>query len=47
MSDSQALRSEIRCIESFADARGALKASKSLLLIHLRQLSFPIFYIGE
>lgn len=28
-------------------ARGALKASKSLLLIHLRQLFSPIFYIGE
>lgn len=47
VSDSHAWHCRARCIDSFVDALGALKASKSLLLIHLKQECSPVFYIGE
>lgn len=47
VSDSHAWHCRARCIESFVGARGALKASKSPLLIHLKQEFSPVFYTGE
>lgn len=44
VSESRALHGRILCFESFADARGALKASKPLLLVHLCFLS-PCFAV--
>lgn len=44
VSESHALHGTILCFESFADARGALKASKPLLLVHLCFLS-PCFAV--
>lgn len=47
VSDSHAWHCKARCIEYFMGARGALKASKTLLLIHPRQVFSPVFYTGE